>query len=164
MAGQTRPTHQGWIVVACAVATVLLGRVFGVLELYVLAAALISAFVAGCLIVLLRRPRIAVRRWVRPAVLTAGDVGRVDLELDGALIRNVARLGDRPQRRRPLDKLSARFESERTREYQDRCRGAEPSGAHSDSMRDPSSNDGTCTFARRRLSGCQSTLTVLPSW
>jgi uncharacterized protein (DUF58 family) len=29
--------------------------------------------------VLLRRPRVAVRRWVRPEVLTAGDVGRVDL-------------------------------------------------------------------------------------
>ena len=79
MAGRTRPTRQGWIVVACAVATALLGRAFGVLELYMLAAALISAFVAGCLVVLVRRPRIAVRRWVRPEVLAAGDVGRVDL-------------------------------------------------------------------------------------
>ncbi len=36
----TRPTRQGWIVVVCAVATAVLGRVFGVLELYLLAAAL----------------------------------------------------------------------------------------------------------------------------
>ena len=64
---------------ACAVATGLLGRVFGVLELFILAAALITAFVAAYFVVLLRRPRVSVRRWVRPEVLTAGDVGRVDL-------------------------------------------------------------------------------------
>ncbi|HET9666648.1 MAG TPA: DUF58 domain-containing protein [Desertimonas sp.] len=79
MAVQTRPTRQGWIVMACAVATGLLGRVFGVLELFILAAALITAFVAAYFVVLLRRPRVSVRRWVRPEVLTAGDVGRVDL-------------------------------------------------------------------------------------
>jgi uncharacterized protein (DUF58 family) len=75
----TRPTRQGWIVAACAVGTAALGRVFGVLELYILAAALATALVAGFAIVLLRRPRVTVRRWVRPEVLTAGDVGRVDL-------------------------------------------------------------------------------------
>src|SRR6188474_3106107 len=75
----TRPTRQGWIVLACAAATALLGRVFGVLELYVVSAALLTAFVAAYAIVLVRRPRIAVRRWVRPEVLTAGDVGRVDV-------------------------------------------------------------------------------------
>jgi Protein of unknown function DUF58 len=76
---QTRPTRQGWIVVVCAIATAVLGRVFGVLEMYVVAAALLTAIVAGFVVVLLRRPRVSVRRWVRPEVLTAGDVGRVDL-------------------------------------------------------------------------------------
>jgi uncharacterized protein (DUF58 family) len=75
----THPTRQGWIVAACAAATGVLGRVFGVLELYILAAALVTALVAAYFVVLLRRPRVAVRRWVRPEVLTAGDVGRVDL-------------------------------------------------------------------------------------
>jgi uncharacterized protein (DUF58 family) len=75
----TRPTRQGWIVLACAAATLVLGRLFGVLELFVLAAALLAAFAVGLAAVLLRRPRITVRRWVRPEVLTAGDVGRVDL-------------------------------------------------------------------------------------
>src|SRR5262245_21441828 len=75
----TRPMRQGWIVLACAGATALLGRVFGVLELYIVSAALLTALVASYAIVLLRRPRVAVRRWVRPEVLTAGDVGRVDL-------------------------------------------------------------------------------------
>ena len=76
---RTAPTRQGWIVLLCAVATGVMGRVFGVIELYFLAAALALAAVAGFLVVLLRRPRVAVRRWVRPEVLTAGDVGRVDV-------------------------------------------------------------------------------------
>ena len=76
---RTAPTRQGWIVLLCAVATGVMGRVFGVIELYFLAAALALAAIAGFLAVLLRRPRVAVRRWVRPEVLTAGDVGRVDV-------------------------------------------------------------------------------------
>ena len=76
---RTAPTRQGWIVLLCAVATGVMGRVFGVIELYFLAAALALAAIAGFLSVLLRRPRVAVRRWVRPEVLTAGDVGRVDV-------------------------------------------------------------------------------------
>ena len=56
-----------------------MGRVFGVIELYFLSAALALAAIAGLLAVALRRPRVAVRRWVRPEVLTAGDVGRVDV-------------------------------------------------------------------------------------
>ena len=63
----------------CAVATGLMGRIFGVLELYFLAAALGVAAIAGWLTVTLRRPRVTVRRWVRPEVLTAGDTGRVDV-------------------------------------------------------------------------------------
>jgi uncharacterized protein (DUF58 family) len=76
---RTAPTRQGWIVLLCAVATGVMGRVFGVIELYFLAAALALAAIIGFLSVLLRRPRVAVRRWVRPEVLTAGDVGRVDV-------------------------------------------------------------------------------------
>jgi uncharacterized protein (DUF58 family) len=79
MRGQTRPTRQGVIVLLCAIATGVLGRVFGVIELYFMAAALATALVAAYVIVLVRRPRVSVRRWVRPEVLTAGDVGRVDL-------------------------------------------------------------------------------------
>lgn len=63
----------------CAIATGMMGRVFGVIELYFMAAALAIAAIAGYLVLLIRRPRVAVRRWVRPEVLTAGDVGRVDV-------------------------------------------------------------------------------------
>jgi uncharacterized protein (DUF58 family) len=58
-----------------------MGRVFGVLELYFLSAALIVAAGLALAAVTLRRPRVAVRRWVRPEVLTVGDVGRVDVVL-----------------------------------------------------------------------------------
>ena len=46
----TRPTRQGWIVLACAGATALLGRVFGVLELYIIAAALLTAGTIGLVV------------------------------------------------------------------------------------------------------------------
>jgi uncharacterized protein (DUF58 family) len=80
-ASSTRLTRQGWIVAACAAITGGMGRVFGVAELYFLCAAMIVAVVVAFASVLLRRPRVAVRRWVRPEVLTAGDVGRVDIVL-----------------------------------------------------------------------------------
>lgn len=74
-------TRQGWIVAACAALTGVMGRVFGVVELFFLSAAMIVAAVLALVSVLLRRPRVAVRRWVRPEVLTAGDIGRVDIVL-----------------------------------------------------------------------------------
>ena len=46
----------------CAIATGLMGRIFGVLELYFLAAALGVSAIAGWLTVTLRRPRVTVRR------------------------------------------------------------------------------------------------------
>lgn len=76
---RTRPTRQGWIVLLCAAATGVMGRIFGVLELYFLSAALGIAGLAAWLTVAVRRPRVSVRRWVRPEVLTAGDTGRVDV-------------------------------------------------------------------------------------
>lgn len=68
----------------CAALTGVLGRMFGVIELYFITAAMIVAVVAGLLAVFVRRPRVTVRRWVRPEVLTAGDVGRVDIVLRAA--------------------------------------------------------------------------------
>lgn len=81
MSSYVAPTRQGWVVAACSVLTAVMGRVFGVLELYLLSAGMLLAAVLAYLSVLLRRPRVAVRRWVRPEVLTAGDVGRVDIVL-----------------------------------------------------------------------------------
>lgn len=86
---RTRLTRQGFIVLACAVLTGVMGRIFGVIELFFLSSAMLIAAVLAYLSVLLRRPRVVVRRWVRPEVLTAGDVGRVDIVLtaNGAGLR-----------------------------------------------------------------------------
>jgi uncharacterized protein (DUF58 family) len=67
------------MVLVAAVVGVTVGRMFGVLELYVIGAAMALAVVLGLLVVLVRRPRIEVHRWIRPSVLTAGDVGRVEV-------------------------------------------------------------------------------------
>jgi uncharacterized protein (DUF58 family) len=75
----SRLTRQGWMVVASAVIAVAIGRLFGVLELYLMGAALGVAALLALLTVWLRRPRVDVHRWIRPSVLTAGDVGRVEV-------------------------------------------------------------------------------------
>ncbi len=74
-----RLTRQGWMVLVSAVIAVIVGRLFGVLELYIIGAAMASAAIVGLLTVALRRPQVRVERWIRPSVLTAGDVGRVEV-------------------------------------------------------------------------------------
>lgn len=62
-----------------AVLAVVVGRLFAVIELYVLGAAMGAAAVAAFVLVLVRHPKVEVHRWIRPSVLTAGDVGRVEV-------------------------------------------------------------------------------------
>jgi len=66
-------------VLVAAVLTAVVGRVFAILELFVIAAALGAAVLLAYLTVRLRTPEVSVHRWIRPSVLTAGDVGRVEL-------------------------------------------------------------------------------------
>jgi uncharacterized protein (DUF58 family) len=73
------PTRQGWTVLVSAVIAVVIGRLFGVLELFVIGAALAAAVAVAWVVVRLWRPKVAVHRWIRPSVLTAGDVGRVEV-------------------------------------------------------------------------------------
>ena len=72
-------TRYGWLLAVLGAGSIVLGRVFGVLELFVIGAALAVAAGLGLLVVLVRRPRVEVHRWIRPSVLTAGDVGRVEV-------------------------------------------------------------------------------------
>jgi uncharacterized protein (DUF58 family) len=76
---RARPTRQGVIVAAGGVGALVIGRVFGVLELFVIGAAMLAAALLAWLVVAVRPPRVAVSRWIRPSVLTAGDVGRVEV-------------------------------------------------------------------------------------
>lgn len=76
------PTRQGWTVAVGAVAALVIGRVFGILELFIIGAGLATAVIAAVLTVRLRRPKLAIARWVHPSVLTVGDTGRVDLLIE----------------------------------------------------------------------------------
>ena len=76
---RTSPTRQGWTVLVSAAIAVVIGRLFGILELFVIGAALAVAVLIAWAVVRLWRPNVAVHRWIRPSVLTAGDVGRVEV-------------------------------------------------------------------------------------
>jgi uncharacterized protein (DUF58 family) len=74
-------TPQGIVLVVAGVVAAVTGRVFGVLELFVIAAACFAAAAAAVLYVRLRGPQVTAARWIHPAVIVAGDTGRVDLHL-----------------------------------------------------------------------------------
>jgi uncharacterized protein (DUF58 family) len=78
------PTRQGWTVVAGAVAALVIGRVFALVELFVIGIGLALAVGWSVLAVRVRRPSVQVSRWIHPPVLTVGDLGRVDLVIRNA--------------------------------------------------------------------------------
>ncbi len=73
------PTRQGWTIAAGGIVSLVVGRLFGILELFVIGTGLLVAVISAVLVVRLRRPEISIGRWVHPSVLTVGDTGRVDL-------------------------------------------------------------------------------------
>lgn len=75
------PTRHGWAAAVAAVATVVAGRLFGVLELYVVGAALLAAAIVAVLVVNRPLPTLRVRRLARPATVAAGEPARVDIQL-----------------------------------------------------------------------------------
>ncbi|MDX2380041.1 MAG: DUF58 domain-containing protein [Acidimicrobiia bacterium] len=74
-------THQGIFGLVAGVAAVAIGRVFGVLELFLIGAAFLLAAAFALCFVRLRRPKTIASRWVHPSVLVAGDTGQVDIHL-----------------------------------------------------------------------------------
>ena len=74
--------RHGIVAVVAGVVSIIAARVFGILELYIIGAGFIAAAAVALAIVLLRRPRLRAGRWIHPAVLVAGDVGRVDLRVE----------------------------------------------------------------------------------
>lgn len=73
------PTRQGWTITVGAVAALIIGRVFGILELFVIGAGLGVAVGVAVIVVRFHQPDLAITRWAHPSVLTVGDTGRVDL-------------------------------------------------------------------------------------
>lgn len=72
-------TRAGWGALAAAGIAAALGRVFGILELYVLAGGIAVAVVWAVLTVLRPMPRLAVHRRVAPGSVMVGEEARVDL-------------------------------------------------------------------------------------
>lgn len=66
---------------ALAVAAFVIGRVFGIIELYVLGVGLCGALLVAVATMLRQPPRLAVRRLVEPSTVQAGDPARVDLQV-----------------------------------------------------------------------------------
>jgi uncharacterized protein (DUF58 family) len=79
---RSRPTRQGILLIVAGIGAIVAGRIFGLLELFLIGAALVLATLVGLAIVAWRRPQVAVERWIRPSVLTAGDVGRVEVLIE----------------------------------------------------------------------------------
>lgn len=77
-------TRQGVNVCIAGVAALVVGRVFGIVELYVIGAACFAAVVVAAIAVWTRRPRIEASRWIHPSLLVAGDTGRVDIAVEHA--------------------------------------------------------------------------------
>ncbi|MDO8391850.1 MAG: DUF58 domain-containing protein [Actinomycetota bacterium] len=75
------PTRQGWAMLAAAVASIATGRVFGLMELFVIGVALAVALVVALLLVNRPLPRIEVRRVLRPPTVSVGEPARVDLQV-----------------------------------------------------------------------------------
>lgn len=76
------PTRQGWTIAMGAIAALVIGRVFGIIELFVIGAGLGLTVIVAVLIVRLHQPELAITRWAHPSVLTVGDTGRVDLLIE----------------------------------------------------------------------------------
>jgi uncharacterized protein (DUF58 family) len=73
------PTRAGWALVGLGAGTIVLGRLFGWLELFVVGAGLLALTAFAVLLVRFRSLSLGVRRTVRPARLHVGESARVEL-------------------------------------------------------------------------------------
>ena len=75
-------TRQGWVAVGAGAVSIVVARVFGILELFVIGVGFFAAVAVAWAIVMIRRPRLRGGRWIHPMVMVAGDVGRVDIRIE----------------------------------------------------------------------------------
>lgn len=78
------PTRQGWTAVVAAATAFAAGRIFGLIELYVLGVGLVAVVVIALCSVQRTPPRLVTRRELVPSVVQAGEAARVDLVLHNA--------------------------------------------------------------------------------
>ena len=75
-------TRQGWVALGAGLVSIVVARVFGILELFVIGVGFFAAVVVALCLVIVRRPRLRGGRWIHPTVMVAGDVGRVDIRIE----------------------------------------------------------------------------------
>jgi uncharacterized protein (DUF58 family) len=74
-------TRHGWTAVVAAAACFAIGRVFGLIELYVLGVGIIISLLVAVISVQRRLPPLSVKRIVSPAMVSVGEPARVDIQL-----------------------------------------------------------------------------------
>jgi uncharacterized protein (DUF58 family) len=74
-------TRHGWTAIAAAVACFVIGRLFGLIELYVLGVGIVIALLVAVITVQRRLPPLNVRRIVSPSLVSVGEPARVDIQL-----------------------------------------------------------------------------------
>ena len=74
-------TRHGWTAVVAAVACFGMGRVFGLIELYVVGVGIVIALLVAMISVQQRLPPLNVKRIVSPSLVSVGEPARVDIQL-----------------------------------------------------------------------------------
>jgi uncharacterized protein (DUF58 family) len=74
-------TRHGWTAIVAAGASFVIGRVFGLIELYVVGVGIIIALLVAVISVQRRLPPLNVKRIVSPAMVSVGEPARVDIQL-----------------------------------------------------------------------------------
>ena len=74
-------TRHGWTAIAAAVACFAVGRVFGLIELYVVGVGVVIALLVAVISVQRRLPPLNVKRIVSPSLVSVGEPARVDIQL-----------------------------------------------------------------------------------
>jgi uncharacterized protein (DUF58 family) len=140
-------TRQGFLVLGAGAAALVVGRIFAVIELFVIGAAFFAAAVAALVYVRTRLPHVEANRWIHPAVLAAGDTGRVDVHLhhrgrlrsaSSTLSEAVSRtMDDQRVARLPLESMSAAERSTTGYQLPTALRGVITLGPLDIELRDP---------------------------
>lgn len=86
------PTRHGWATLAAGVGCFVVGRLFGLLELYVVGTALLAVLGVALLTVNRGLPRMQVRRIARPSMVSVGEPARVDIQVVNLAQRRSPRL------------------------------------------------------------------------
>ena len=74
-------TRHGWAATVAAAACFAIGRVFGLIELYVVGVGIVMALLVAVISVQRRLPPLNVRRIVSPSLVAVGEPARIDIQL-----------------------------------------------------------------------------------